>query len=87
VTERVHASGGFTRDLIYLRGLLSLVEYIRAGGDIEPLYLWARSPRSTCPSSRSCARGNYLMAPALLPRLFEHPDTAQRMDALRNGLP
>jgi uncharacterized protein (TIGR02421 family) len=86
VTERVHASGGFTRDLIYLRGLLRLVEYIRAGGDIQPLYLGKIAAKHV-PIIEELRARQYLMAPALLPRLFQHPDTPQRMDALRNGLP
>ncbi|HSJ10423.1 MAG TPA: tyrosine/phenylalanine carboxypeptidase domain-containing protein, partial [Longimicrobiales bacterium] len=39
ITERVHQCGGFNRDMIYLRGLLRLVEHLRAGGALEPLYV------------------------------------------------
>jgi uncharacterized protein (TIGR02421 family) len=86
VTERVHASGGFTRDVIYLRGLLRLVEYIRAGGAIEPLYLGKIAAKHVAIMEELRARG-YLQAPALLPRLFEQSATPQRIDALREGLP
>lgn len=85
VTERVHASGGFTRDLIYLRGLLRLVEYIRAGGAIEPLYVGKIAAKHV-PIVEELRARDYLQAPALLPRLFEQPDTAHRLDALRDGL-
>ena len=86
VTQRVHASGGFTRDLIYLRGLLRLVEYIRAGGAIEPLYLGKIAAKHVAIIEELRAR-DYLQPPALLPRLFEAPATARRIDALREGLP
>jgi uncharacterized protein (TIGR02421 family) len=86
VTQRVHASGGFTRDLIYLRGLLGLVEYIRAGGAIEPLYLGKIAAKHVAIIEELRAR-EYLHPPALLPRLFEEPETALRLDALREGLP
>jgi hypothetical protein len=86
VTERVHAAGGFTRDLIYLRGLLRLIEYIRAGGEVEPLYVGKIAAKHVTIMEELRARG-YVKDPVLLPRLFEHPDTAQRIGALRTGLP
>src|SRR5690606_14693213 len=39
ILTRVFACGGFTRDLIYLRALDSLLAYLRDGGDIRPLYV------------------------------------------------
>ena len=86
VTERVHASGGFTRDLIYLRGLIRLVEYIRAGGAIEPLYLGKIAAKHV-PIIEELRARNYLHPPAMLPRIFEEPGTAERIQALREGLP
>jgi uncharacterized protein (TIGR02421 family) len=85
ITSRAHACGGFTRDLIYLRGLLGLIEYIRAGGAIEPLYVGKIAAKHVEILEELRARG-YLKTPPLLPRLFEEPDTSRRIDALRNGL-
>jgi uncharacterized protein (TIGR02421 family) len=39
ITSRIYRSGGFTKDAIYLRGLVSLVEYLRKGGTITPLMI------------------------------------------------
>jgi uncharacterized protein (TIGR02421 family) len=86
IAERVHAGGGFTRDLIYLRGLLRLVEYLRAGGALEPLYIGKIAAKHVDIIEELRARG-YLRQPPLLPRLFAEPDTARRIDALREGLP
>ncbi len=36
---RVYRGGGFTKDAVYLKGLLSLLNYIRDGNDIEPLLI------------------------------------------------
>jgi uncharacterized protein (TIGR02421 family) len=85
ITSRVHACGGFTRDLIYLRGLLRLIEYIRAGGAIEPLYVGKIAAKHVDIIEELSARG-YLRPAPLLPRLFEHPDTPKRIDAVRDGL-
>ncbi|HEX2166062.1 MAG TPA: tyrosine/phenylalanine carboxypeptidase domain-containing protein [Longimicrobiales bacterium] len=85
IATRIHASGGFTRDLIYLRGLLRLVEYVRAGGAIEPLYVGKIAAKHVPIIDELRAR-EYVRAPVLLPRLFEQPATSQRLDALRDGL-
>lgn len=39
ITMRVYRGGGFTKDAVYLKGLLSLLNYIREGNDIEPLLI------------------------------------------------
>lgn len=38
-TMRIFRGGGLTKDAIYLRGLLKLLDYLRGGGNIEPLYV------------------------------------------------
>ncbi len=37
ITMRVYRGGGFTKDAIYLRGLIGVVEYLGHGGDFEIL--------------------------------------------------
>jgi uncharacterized protein (TIGR02421 family) len=39
IAMRVYRGGGLTKDAAYLRGLLQLMEYLRGGGDIEPLFI------------------------------------------------
>lgn len=39
ITMRVYRGGGFTKDAVYLKGLLNLLHYIREGNDIEPLLI------------------------------------------------
>jgi hypothetical protein len=34
---RVYRGGGLTKDAIYLKGLISLLEYMKEGKDIKPL--------------------------------------------------
>jgi uncharacterized protein (TIGR02421 family) len=85
VAERVHASGGFTRDVIYLRGLLRLVEYLRAGGELEPLYIGKIAAKHVDVISELGERGFLLPAP-LVPRVFDNPEVPARLEALRKGL-
>ncbi|HUF49355.1 MAG TPA: tyrosine/phenylalanine carboxypeptidase domain-containing protein [Longimicrobiales bacterium] len=84
VAERVQQAGGFTRDLIYLRGLLQLVEYLRAGGSLEPLYVGKIAAKHVDIIDELRAR-DYLVAPRLLPRVLEQSDAAARLDAIRQG--
>jgi hypothetical protein len=86
IATRVHESGGFTRDLIYLRGLLRLVDYLRDGGDLEPLYIGKIAARHIDVVKELRARGFLVPAP-LTPRVLGQPAAAARIDAVRNGLP
>jgi len=39
ITMRVYRGGGLTKDAVYLKGLLNLIEYIKQGKDIAPLLI------------------------------------------------
>ncbi len=39
ITARAYQGGGCTKDIIYLRGLIKLIDYLQNGGDLEPLYV------------------------------------------------
>ncbi|MGK9120648.1 flavohemoglobin expression-modulating QEGLA motif protein [Olivibacter jilunii] len=39
ITMRVYRGGGLTKDAVYLKGLLNLIEYIKQGNDIAPLLI------------------------------------------------
>ncbi|CAN5798789.1 flavohemoglobin expression-modulating QEGLA motif protein [soil metagenome] len=85
ITERVHASGGFTRDIIYLRGLIRLLEYLRAGGEIEPLYTGKLAEKHIGIIGELRER-EFLVEPPLVPRVLQQRDTPRRMEAVRQGL-
>jgi uncharacterized protein (TIGR02421 family) len=86
IAERVHQSGGFTRDLIYLRGLLRLLEYLRAGGTLEPLYIGKLAAHQVEVVTELRAR-EFLGPAPLVPRVLERATTPARLDAVRAGLP
>lgn len=86
IAVRVHASGGFTRDLIYLRGLLGVVEHLRAGGALEPLYVGKIARRHLGVIEELRHRG-ILRDPPLTPRFFEDPRALERLETLRGGIP
>lgn len=86
VTTRVHQSGGFTRDIIYLRGLIAVVEHLRGGEALEPLYVGKIAARHLELMREFRERGVLRPTP-LLPRFLDRPEARARLQALRDGLP
>src|SRR5690606_21372415 len=39
ITMRVYRGGGLTKDAVYLKGLLNIIEYIKKGKSLEPLLI------------------------------------------------
>jgi len=85
IAARVHACGGFTRDAVYLRGLVSLLRYLEEGGELEPLYVGKLALRHVPVLAELRERG-ILCAPPIRPRFLDLPDTAARLQAARGGL-
>jgi uncharacterized protein (TIGR02421 family) len=86
IVARVYEGGGFTRDMIYLRGLVGVVEYLRDGGELEPLYVGKIAARHLDVMQEFRERGVLVPTP-LMPRFLEWPSVQQRLDSLRDGLP
>lgn len=86
VTVRVHAGGGFTRDHIYLRGLAEVLELVREGGELEPLFL-GKLARKHIPVLEELRHRGVLRPPPLRPRFLDLPGAAERLERLRAGLP
>ena len=75
---RVFRSGGLTKDAIYLRGLLSLIGHLRAGGSLDRLWLGKLS-LGELPQIEDLAERGALNQPRLLPRYLDEPVTAIRL--------
>jgi uncharacterized protein (TIGR02421 family) len=67
---RVHRGGGLSKDAIYLRGLRDLLAYLRAGHDLEPLYVGKISLEHAALVQELRRRG-VVQPPALLPRFWD----------------
>ena len=67
VALRALRGGGLTKDAVYLRGLRDLVDYLRGGGDFEPLFTgkFALSHRVVL---EQLADAGWVAPPELLPR-------------------
>jgi uncharacterized protein (TIGR02421 family) len=82
---RVYRSGGLTKDLVYLRGLVQLLEYLRSGGELEPLFL-GKVALAHIPLMRELRWRQVLRPPSLLPRCLATEQGAARLERARGGL-
>jgi uncharacterized protein (TIGR02421 family) len=85
IAMRVHASGGFTRDLIYLRGLVRLLDSLRSGSDLLPLYV-GKIAHKHIPLVDELRHREVLGEPPLTPRFLESSEARERLEAARRGL-
>jgi uncharacterized protein (TIGR02421 family) len=85
VTMRVFRGGGLTKDAVYLRGLIELLNYLAEGNDIEPLFIGKMGAEHV---SIICElQWREVLRPApLAPRYMTFPQTAERLEKLRNGI-
>jgi hypothetical protein len=82
---RVHRSGGLTKDAIYLRGVVNLLEYLRDDGDLDPLYL-GKVALSHVAMLRELRWREYLRPAPLEPRHLGSPEARERLARIRGGL-
>jgi uncharacterized protein (TIGR02421 family) len=85
ITTRVHASGGYTRDLIYLRGLARLLDYLREGGELHPLYI-GKIAQKHIPLVEELRHREVLREAPLTPRFLEDHASLDRLAAVRRGI-
>ena len=85
MTMRTFRGGGYTKDAIYLRGLIKLLEYLGNGKEIELLFL-GKLAQEYLPLVKELQWRKIVKPPVLLPRYFDQPDARQRLEKLRNKI-
>jgi hypothetical protein len=79
VAMRVYRAGGFTKDAIYLRGVLALLKHLEGGGPLDPFFLGKFSIEDLSLVADLAERG--LLAPArIMPRYLSDPGAAARLE-------
>ncbi|MFJ6133791.1 flavohemoglobin expression-modulating QEGLA motif protein [Janibacter terrae] len=79
-TMRAYRSGGLTKDAIYLRGLVDLLDHLRGGGTLDRLWL-GKFSLDDLPLIDSLDEAGILNPPRILPRWLDDPSTADRLAA------
>jgi uncharacterized protein (TIGR02421 family) len=78
IAVRVFRSGGLTKDAVYLRGLMDLVAHLRAGGDLDVLWL-GKMALADAPLVEELRSRGILLEPALRPRYLDDPAAQARL--------
>lgn len=84
ITLRIFRSSGLTKDAIYLRGLLKLLEYLKGGGALEQL-LVGKIAAHHLPIIRELQWRKILEPVLLLPRYLADPLLEEKIKRVRNG--
>src|SRR5690606_13386386 len=82
VAMRVHRGGGFTKDAVYLRGLVRLLGYLGDGGRLEPLYV-GKVAFEHIPAVQELLWREYLASPRLRADCLAAPGAPERLARLR----
>jgi len=85
IAMRVYRGGGYTKDAVYLRGLMNLLSYLSEGGELEMLLLGKVSHEQL--SFVEELQWRKVLTPAVLrPRYLDQPETQQKLAHLREGI-
>ena len=85
ITMRVFRGGGYTKDIVYLRGLSQLLNVLADGYPLESLYLGKISHQHLDFIDELQWR-QILKPPSLIPIFLDTPEAEARLQALSNGL-
>ncbi len=84
IVMRVFRGGGLTKDIVYLRGLVGVLAYLRDGGALEPLLVGKLGPDHV-PIIEELQWRKVLVPPPLRPRYLDDPGAVRRLADLRRG--
>ena len=85
ITMRVFRGGGLTKDAVYLRGLVEVLNYLSEGGDISTLFVGKMGPDHVS-IIRELQWREVLRPAPLLPRYMTFPETAERLSFVKQGV-
>jgi uncharacterized protein (TIGR02421 family) len=85
VALRIFRGGGLLKDIVYLRGLMRLLEYLGGGGAFEPLLL-GKFGAEHLHIIRELQWRKVLSAPLLKPRYLDNPVVTAKLETVRRGI-
>lgn len=75
---RIYRAGGFTKDAIYLRGLLELLDHVRDGGSLDLFYL-GKFALQDLPLVEDLHRRGLTEPPCIMPQYLSDPAATRRI--------
>src|SRR5690606_15582330 len=85
ITMRVFRGGGLTKDAVYLRGLVKLLDYLKAGKPLEPLYI-GKITEEYLSIMQELQYRNILKPAPLMPRYLEGKAAQEKIKRLKKGV-
>ncbi|MDN3491736.1 flavohemoglobin expression-modulating QEGLA motif protein [Winogradskyella bathintestinalis] len=85
ITSRMFQGGGFLKDIIYLKGLVRLRDYLIHGGELKPLLSGKFALKHVKVIQDLTDRG-LVVPPTITPRYLEHKDFNKKINKLKKGL-
>ncbi|WP_416448538.1 flavohemoglobin expression-modulating QEGLA motif protein [Leeuwenhoekiella sp. A2] len=85
ITSRMFQGGGFLKDIIYLKGLVELQEYLEGGGELEPLLAGKYSIKHA-PLIKDLTERNLLKPATIKPRYLKTKEFQPKMRAFKEGI-
>ncbi len=85
ITSRFFQGGGFLKDIIYLKGLIQLCNYLKEGGDLEFL-LAGKFALKHVPMIQDLTDRGLLQPPRIKPRYFQEEGFQERLSKVRQGV-
>lgn len=82
ITMRVFRGGGLTKDAVYLRGLMTVIGYLRRGGELDPLFV-GKLAAAHIPIIRELQFRQVLTPAPLTPRYMQSEHVQERLTRLR----
>ncbi len=85
MTMRTFRGGGYTKDAVYLQGLVEVLDYLATGKELLPLYL-GKIAHEFLPQIEELRWRQVLQKSLLVPRLFALSATQEKIERLARGL-
>ncbi len=85
VTMRVYRGGGLTKDAVYLRGLVEILDYLGQGGTLDPLFV-GKIASEHIRFVRELLHRKVILPATLQPRYMQLPGVAERLEKLGSGM-
>lgn len=85
VTMRVYRGGGLTKDAVYLRGLVEILDYLGGGGELAPLFTGKLAVQHV-PVIRELMYREILKSPPVIPRYMSHSSAAANLETVQKGI-
>jgi len=86
ITSRIMQGGGFIKDVIYLKGLVQLIDHLKKGGDYEPLLAGKFALKHTGIIKELTDR-NVLNPGTIKPSYIGNENFKNKINLIRKGLP